>query len=123
MKRKDKIMGAFLFASSLGLVVVAMVNIVPILTERFQREQMEQQINSAAVQENVEPDLLVELPVEVDFASLAEISADAVAGSDFRSNAHYIPGSRVITFSTCSYEYDDARYLLTGILVPLAQPQ
>ena len=40
-------------------------------------------------------------------------------GSDFISGVYPSPGDRFITLSTCSYESDDARYVLVGILKEL----
>lgn len=42
----------------------------------------------------------------------------AVASSTFQSTISPTTQDRVVTLSTCSYEYDDARYVLLGILVP-----
>ncbi len=39
--------------------------------------------------------------------------------STFRSNGDLEVGDRVVTLSTCSYEFDDARYVVVGKLVPL----
>ncbi len=39
-------------------------------------------------------------------------------GTTFSSAARYEPGDRIVALSTCSYEYDDARYVVLGILVP-----
>ncbi len=36
--------------------------------------------------------------------------------SNFKTNATISPEDRLITFSTCTYEYDEARYVLIGIL-------
>ncbi|MGI6014047.1 MAG: class B sortase [Oscillospiraceae bacterium] len=41
---------------------------------------------------------------------------DARERSTFVSSATIEPDNRVITLSTCSYEYDDARYVLIGVL-------
>ena len=38
--------------------------------------------------------------------------------STFSSNASYEQGDRVVALSTCSYEYDDARFVLIGVLRP-----
>ncbi len=42
----------------------------------------------------------------------------AVAKSTFQSKICPTAQDRVMTLSTCSYEYDDARYVLLGILTP-----
>ena len=39
--------------------------------------------------------------------------------SDFSCNVELAPTDRVITLSTCTYEYDNARYVVQGKLVPL----
>ncbi len=36
--------------------------------------------------------------------------------STFRSDTKVLEGERLITLSTCAYEYDDARYVLLGVL-------
>lgn len=36
--------------------------------------------------------------------------------SNFKTNATISPEDKLITFSTCTYEYDEARYVLIGIL-------
>lgn len=41
---------------------------------------------------------------------------EAVSKSTFISNVEPTPQDRVVTFSTCSYEFPDARYVLVGIL-------
>ena len=39
--------------------------------------------------------------------------------SDFQSDVEVTGNDRVITLSTCTYEYDNARYVVMGKLVPL----
>ena len=41
---------------------------------------------------------------------------EAIKKSTFKSNADYKSGDRLITFSTCSYEYTNARYVVVGKL-------
>ena len=41
------------------------------------------------------------------------------AQSDFQSNVSLSYTDRIITLSTCSYEYNDARYVVHGKLVPI----
>jgi len=36
----------------------------------------------------------------------------------FSSEVQYIEGDRFVTLSTCSFEFDDARYVVIGVLVP-----
>ena len=42
-----------------------------------------------------------------------------LAASDFKSNVRLTTADRVVTLSTCSYEYYDARYVAIGKLVPI----
>lgn len=56
---------------------------------------------------------------KIEFASDEEFTfwlEDAISQSTFTSNVIPSPQDRVITLSTCTYEYDDARYVLVGIL-------
>ena len=39
--------------------------------------------------------------------------------SDFKSNMHLTTNDRIVTLSTCSYEFYDARYVVLGKLVPI----
>lgn len=41
------------------------------------------------------------------------------ANSNFKSDVQLQPGDRIITLSTCSYEWYDARYVVQGKLVPI----
>ncbi len=41
----------------------------------------------------------------------------AYANSDFVSGAKVTAEDRIVTLSTCTYEYDDARYVVLGKLV------
>jgi sortase B len=38
--------------------------------------------------------------------------------SSFQSDVSVVPGDKVVTLSTCSYEYNDARYVVYGKLLP-----
>lgn len=41
---------------------------------------------------------------------------EAIKESTFKSNAEYTAGDRIVTLSTCSYEFTNARYVVIGIL-------
>lgn len=56
---------------------------------------------------------------DIGFASddeLMQWSDAAIEKSTFESAVIPAPGDRIITLSTCSYEFNDARYVLLGIL-------
>ncbi len=56
---------------------------------------------------------------KMEFASDEEFFLwleNAIAQSTFQSTVQVTPQDRVITFSTCSHEYREARYVLIGIL-------
>ena len=53
---------------------------------------------------------------EVDFANWID---EAKNRSDFTSDVEILPSDRVITLSTCSYVFDNARYVVVGRLVPI----
>ena len=56
---------------------------------------------------------------EVYTLSLSQSQLEAMpAKSTFKSNIG-TPTGRVVTLSTCSYEFDDARYVVVGELVPI----
>lgn len=42
----------------------------------------------------------------------------AASKTTFESGAGYTDGDRVVVLSTCSYEFDDARYVVIGVLRP-----
>ncbi|HMM06747.1 MAG TPA: class B sortase [Clostridiales bacterium] len=50
--------------------------------------------------------------------NLNSLMSYAAVRTTFKSNVSYTEGSQVIALSTCSYEFDDARYVVLGILVP-----
>lgn len=61
----------------------------------------------------------------LDFASEQEFLAyiDKIQRrSNFDSKVEVTASDRIVTFSTCSYEYETARYVLHGKLVELEQP-
>ena len=52
--------------------------------------------------------------------SLSQSQLEAMpAKSTFKSNIG-TPTGNVVTLSTCSYEFDDARYVVVGELVPIS---
>lgn len=56
---------------------------------------------------------------EVYALSLSQSQLEAMAAkSTFKSNIG-VPTGNVVTLSTCSYEFDDARYVVVGELVPI----
>lgn len=57
---------------------------------------------------------------EVSFANDREIQAwidAATARSTFTSDVKPTPGDRLLTLSTCSYEFGDARFVVVGVMV------
>ncbi len=54
-----------------------------------------------------------------DESSFLIYCRDMKAQSDFASPVEILSGDRIITLSTCSYEWHDARYVIQGRLVPL----
>lgn len=58
---------------------------------------------------------------KLEFASDEEYGqwlADAVSKSTFTSTVEPTAQDRVVTLSTCTYEYNDARFVIAGILKP-----
>lgn len=51
--------------------------------------------------------------------ALLALVEQAMAQSTFRSDFAVTQGDRFLTLSTCSYEYDDARYVVIGRLIPM----
>lgn len=41
---------------------------------------------------------------------------EAIKKSTFKSNVEYVAGNRIVTLSTCSYEFTNARYVVIGVL-------
>ena len=52
----------------------------------------------------------------VDEEDVAQWLEDARDRSGFESERQLQPGERLLTLSTCTYEFDDARFVLVGIL-------
>ena len=48
--------------------------------------------------------------------AMRQTLADAAAHSDFVSAANLDNAERMVVLSTCAYDYEDARYVLTGVL-------
>jgi len=51
-------------------------------------------------------------------ANLEALLTYAARNTTFASKAQYTPGDRVVALSTCSYEFDGARYVVIGVLRP-----
>jgi len=49
-------------------------------------------------------------------ANLGALLAYAAHSTTFASNVQYTPGDRIVALSTCSYEFDGARYVVLGAL-------
>jgi len=50
--------------------------------------------------------------------NMDELLVYAAHHTTFRSPVSYTPGDRIVVLSTCSYEFDDARYVVLGVLRP-----
>ena len=50
--------------------------------------------------------------------NLGNLMAFAAGNTTFASDLRYTEGDRIIAMSTCSYEFDDARYVVVGLLRP-----
>lgn len=50
---------------------------------------------------------------------VVEMVENAMGQSSFRAEATLSPEDRFVTMSTCSYEFDEARYVVIGRLIPL----
>lgn len=50
--------------------------------------------------------------------NLTSLVSYAAHNTTFASNVKHTEGDRMIVLSTCSYEFDDARYILVGVLRP-----
>ena len=56
---------------------------------------------------------------QMDFSDQASIDKwinSAIKKSTFKSHYSVKPGDHFVTLSTCSYEFDDARYILVGVV-------
>ena len=51
--------------------------------------------------------------------NLQSLLAYAGENTTFKSGAKYASGDKVVAMSTCSYEFDDARYVVIGVLHPV----
>lgn len=61
-------------------------------------------------------------PYVIEFGSEEEKQAyldKAIASSAFQAQTEPTVNDRILLLSTCSYNYDDARYLVLGILTPI----
>ena len=54
-----------------------------------------------------------------DTSSFLLYCQEMKAQSDFQSDVEIQPGDRILTLSTCAYDWHDARYVVQGKLVPL----
>ena len=57
-----------------------------------------------------------------DGEQIPELGAQAMRQSTFEAEVDIQPGDRILTLSTCSYEFQDARYVLQGKLRLLSTP-
>ena len=58
----------------------------------------------------------------INFASDEEFTAwleSLESQSKFQSSVEVGPGDKILTLSTCTYEYDDARFVVLGKMVPI----
>ena len=58
----------------------------------------------------------------INFSSDAEFAAyiiKVLALSDFKTDVKVTPADHIVTLSTCTYEYADARYIIQGKLTPI----
>ena len=56
-----------------------------------------------------------------DEESFREFVDYAISKSDFQSRYDYSKAEHLMVLSTCSYEYEDARYIIVGIPIPEGQ--
>jgi len=49
-------------------------------------------------------------------ANLGALLAYAAHNTTFKSTVQFAPGDRIVAMSTCSYEFDSARYVVLGVL-------
>ena len=52
------------------------------------------------------------------FDPSSDVVNDCINNSTFDAAIDY-PANHIVTLSTCTYEYDDARYVILGDLVPI----
>ena len=59
---------------------------------------------------------------KISFATAEENQAwldSIISQSAFESNVSVKPGDQILTLSTCTYEYDDARFVVHGKMIPI----
>jgi len=75
MKSRNKILYSLLFLVSLAVVIIAVVNIVPILAQQGQRENMEDQLQMDMIKDADENSMV---PISIDFDALLAAHKDTV---------------------------------------------
>ena len=55
-----------------------------------------------------------------DSSSYESFQQKLLSRSNFTCDVELSENDRIVTFSTCTYEYDDARYVVHGKLVPIS---
>ena len=67
------------------------------------------------------------ISVESDIYDLSIIDSskleELISKSDFESNTKVTEEDKIITLSTCAYEYDGARYIVMGVLKEIEKPE
>lgn len=57
--------------------------------------------------------------MDIDEAEFADYLQECISNSTFESDVEIDDSDAIITLSTCSYEFDQARYVVLGKLVPI----